>query len=172
MLPAPEAEEVVSADAGLSLGTRVRSVGITRRAVALIAVVGVLILSYASSLRIYMNQQRDMAVAQQQIADRQARVAELTDELQRWQDPAYVRTQARERLGWVVPGETGYVVLGPDGKPIDGSNSIDSERADKEEPTADAWWARIWGSVDAADHPAPKPKDQTSTPKPTAKPTR
>lgn len=159
---------MVSADSGLTLGSRVRSVGITRRAVALIAVIGVLILSYASSLRIYMNQQRDMAVAQQQITDRQARIDELTDELKRWQDPAYVRAQARDRLGWVVPGETGYVVLGPDGKPIDSSTNIESERSDREEPAADAWWARIWGSVDAADHPVPKPKDQTSKPKPSA----
>ena len=35
-------------------------------------------------------------------------------------DPDYVRTQARERLGWVVPGETGYRVVGADGKPLGG----------------------------------------------------
>ena len=100
-----------------------------------------------------------------QIAQRQQRVAELSDELDRWQDPAFVRIQARQRLGWVVPGETGYVVLGPDGKPIDGSNAIESQRADGEKPDADAWWARMWGSVRAADKPAPAPADATEKPK-------
>ena len=35
----------------------------------------------------------------------------------RWQDPAYVEAQARERLHYVLPGETRYVVLGPDEAP-------------------------------------------------------
>jgi hypothetical protein len=65
-----------------------------------------------------------------------------------------VRTQARERLGWVVPGETGYTVVGADGKPLGGGAKITAETA-SEESAHDSWWSKLWGSVEAADRPAP-----------------
>lgn len=144
---------------------RVRAVPITRRAVALFVVLIVLGVSYASSLRVYMNQQRDFAETRAQIAERSAAIDSLTDQLDRWKDPAYVRTQARERLAWVIPGETGYVVLGEDGQPIDGSATIGKQRDDQEQPDADAWWVRMWGGVQAADHPAAQPVDEAPAPK-------
>lgn len=138
---------------------------ITRRAVALFVVLIVLGVSYASSLRVYMNQQRDLAETKVQIAERTAAIDSLNDQLDRWKDPAYVRIQARERLAWVIPGETGYVVLGEDGQPIEGSASIGKQREDQELPDADAWWVRMWGAVQAADHPAVKPADEAPAPK-------
>lgn len=143
-----------------------RSLGITRRAVAMVVVLAVLVLSYASSLRIYLDQQRDAAGARVEIAATEARIADLEDQLERWDDPAFVRAQARERLGWVVPGETGYVVVGADGKPVEGGTRIESSRTDGEQPDADAWWARMAGSVEAADHPAPPPKEEATVPDP------
>ena len=38
-----------------------------------------------------------------------------------------MKTQARERLGWVVPGEIGYKVVGADGKPLGGGAKITAE---------------------------------------------
>ena len=76
-----------------------------------------------------------------------------------------MRTQARERLGWVVPGETGYVVVDADGRPLGGGAKINAE-AVPEEQQQDAWWSKLWGSVQAADRPAPvktPDKDKTIT---------
>src|SRR5690625_6013579 len=42
------------------------------------------------------------------------REAHLRAELARWEDPAYVAAQARERLAFVMPGETAYKVIDPD----------------------------------------------------------
>ncbi len=133
-----------------------RGLGMTRRAFALIVVLVVLALSYATSLRIYLSQQHDLAVAEQQIRDRTAQIENLQAELARWDDPAYVRTQARERFGWVMPGEVGYRVIGPDGNPLGGGAIIDSEErlpAGEHDPM---WWDRLWGSVATADAPARK----------------
>lgn len=130
---------------------------LTARAIALTVVLLILTISYASSLRIYFAQASDIAQVKAEIAERETRIAELQGGLARWQDPAYVRTQARERLGWVVPGETGYKVVDADGKPLGGGAEITGEA---EEPVAepkDAWWAKLWGSVAAADQPAPVP---------------
>ncbi len=115
----------------------------------------ILTISYASSLRIYFAQAHEIAASKAEIAERQQRIVTLQAELAKWQDEAYVRTQARERLGWVVPGEIGYKVVDANGKPLGGGAEISSDTADTVKPPEDAWWAKLWGSVAAADQPAP-----------------
>ena len=127
--------------------------GLTRRALAVLSVLVILALSYANSLRIYLDQQRDLAEANQQIQERTQRISQLEDEVRRWNDPAFVKAQARERLGWLLPGETGYRVIGPDGKPIGTGVVLDST---KELPPGEhpaVWFDRLWGSVETADNP-------------------
>ncbi len=146
-------------------------ISFTRRAIALAVVVAILALSYIGSLRIYFQQQKEIAVAQQQIVERQAAIDRLNDELKRWDDPDYVKTQARDRLGWVVPGEIGYRVIGPDGKVVSGQVGSIKGRTDPENQT---WYEKMWSSVQAADQPAPAaPQPQataTVTPPPAPTP--
>jgi len=156
-----------------------RSFRFTWRLIALVAVVVVLIISYASSLRVYFNQQAQLAAARAQIATDQQSIGNLQDELQRWQDPSYVQAQARARLGWVVPGEIGFQVIGPDGKPLSQGANIDASGATPAGAEQGYWWDRLLGSAAAADNPAPAtpaPSDQPTitvdtTPTPTATPT-
>ncbi|HEY3338136.1 MAG TPA: septum formation initiator family protein [Propionicimonas sp.] len=133
-----------------------RGLHLTRRASVLLLVVVVLAISFGQSLRIYLSQQHDLAVAQQQIRDRSAQIADLESELARWNDPEYVKAQARDRLGWVMPGETGYRVVGADGKPIGGGVVIESEQALPAGEHDPVWWDRLWGSVRTADAPSRK----------------
>ena len=144
----------------------------TARAIALAVVLVILTISYATSLRIYFAQAHEIAATKAEIAERQQRIRDLQGELARWDDEAYVRTQARDRLGWVVPGETGYTVVGADGKPLGGGAVITAETA-PDEPAQDTWWSKLWGSVEAADQPAPvktKAEEKTITVK--TKPSR
>ena len=71
----------------------------TARAIALAVVLLILTISYATSLRIYFAQAHEIASTKAEIAERQERIGELQGELARWGDEAYVRTQARDRLG-------------------------------------------------------------------------
>lgn len=136
---------------------------LTTRAVALVVVLLVLTISYASSLRIYFAQSHEIASTRAEISERQERIADLQGQLGRWGDADYVRTQARQRLGWVVPGETGYQVVDAQGNPLGGGAEIESSGSTVAEPQ-DAWWAKLWGSVQAADQPAPaKPREKTIT---------
>ncbi len=137
---------------------------ITQRAVALLVVVGLLVISYVGTMRIYLDQQSDMATARTQIAERQATIAQLEDELSRWNDPSYIKTQARERLGWVMPGEVGYRVIGTDGKVVSGE--VGSIKGNND-PANQAWYERIWSSVQTADQPVVVP---TTTPVATVTP--
>jgi cell division protein FtsB len=132
-----------------------RPPSVTARAIALAVVLLILTISYASSLRIYFAQAHDIAATRTEISERQQRIVSLQAELAKWQDEDYVRTQARERLGWVVPGEIGYKVVDADGKPLGGGSEISADTTGSVKPPEDAWWAKLWGSVAAADQPAP-----------------
>lgn len=132
-----------------------RSIGLTRRALAVFVVAMVLVLSYASSLRVYMRQSDQEAQARQQMAQRDAAIATLQDEVERWKDPNYVRAQARDRLGWVMPGEVGFRVIGPDGKPLGGGTTIQGTSALPAGEHETTWYERLDGSVAAADAPIP-----------------
>lgn len=112
-----------------------------------------LVLSYGGSLQIYFNQQHQIAVADQEIRDRKAEIADLQSQLARWDDPAYVKAQARERLGWVMPGETGYRVVDENGDPIGGGVVLQSQQRPVTEADNQYWWQRLAGSLSTADSP-------------------
>lgn len=61
----------------------------------------------------WWNQEREYRDIQAKVAAAQERNAEMTRELQRWQDPEYIASQARDRLGYVRRGETQYTVVDP-----------------------------------------------------------
>lgn len=156
----PDREETVDLKGSAPSGPRTTLLGlgarVTGRALVLLAVLVLLGLSYASSLRIYLDQQHQLALADQQIAERTAKIADLQAELDRWDDPNYVRAQARDRLGWVMPGEIGYRVVDENGEPMGGGVTIEGEQqlpAGEHDPM---WWDRMWGSIQTADAPVRK----------------
>lgn len=113
-----------------------------------------LLLSAAVSTQVYFRQRGEIASLQQDIAQREAAIEELQFEVDRWDDPAYVEQQARERFGWVKPGEVGYRVIGEDGRPVDGA-VLNTAPEDDQPALADAWWLEMWGSTKAADRHGP-----------------
>lgn len=125
---------------------------VTNRAVILLVVVAVLVISYASSMRAYLHQRSQILESKAQIARDTSRINELKEEKRRWNDPAYVEQQARERFGWVLPGETAYQVLDANGNPLTGDDQLTDPNS-VARVKKDAWWAKVRESVDAADHP-------------------
>ena len=126
-----------------------RAVTATWRLVVLLVVAAGIGMVLAHSLRVYFTQAEEIAAVKAEIAVEQDKIADLNDKLERWNDPAYVRSIARSRLGWVLPGEVGYRVLDADGKPLDGA-AIELEAAEPPQ----LWWEKMWGSVQVADSPA------------------
>lgn len=113
----------------------------TGRAIVLLVVVLLLVASYASSMHTWWQLRQDIQTAQAEIATREAMIDKLQDDKERWKDPAYVRQQARERFGWVLPGEVGYRVIRSDGT-VRGA-TLDEVDA---KPPPD-WGDRLWRSV-------------------------
>ena len=133
---------------------------LTGRAAILVLVLAVLTVSYASSLRAYLQQRSQIEELKSQIALRQASISDLEREKDRWKDPAYIEQQARG-LNYVMPGETSYVVLDEDGKPLQQQSTLtDPATVAKKDPTA--WWSTAWQSVELAGNP-PKPTPPPAT---------
>ena len=98
--------------------------------------VAVLVVSYASSLRAYVEQRRHIASLPSRSSDSEADIAALEREKKRWEDDAYVIAQARARFAFGFPGEIGYRVLDEDGEPLDHEDSLSDPTAAVEEPPA------------------------------------
>ena len=134
---------------------------LTGRAAVLVLVLALLTVSYASSMRAYLQQRSHIGDLKDQIALREASIDDLEREKRRWEDPAFVRQQARE-LNYVMPGETAYVVLDEDGNPLEQDTTLtDPTTVAPKQPTA--WWSTAWESVELAGDP-PKPRTSRSRP--------
>lgn len=131
----------------------------TTRAVILLSIVLLLFASYTSSLHAWWQQRGEIQSKRAEIAMREDAIDTLKDDRERWRDSAFVEQQARERFGWVLPGEVGYRVIGADGK-VQGDVSTLNEPA---QPEAKQWHDLLWGSVVEA---GKSPKKETPQPDP------
>jgi Septum formation initiator len=102
-----------------------------------------LALTLAWPARQYVDQRRQIAALREQTRATQERVTLLQQQVQQWNDPEYVATQARQRLHFRRPGERAYVVLGA---------LPHASTAPKPLTTAPTqpWYSSLWDSVDQA----------------------
>jgi len=134
----------------------------TGRAAVLALVVCALALSLAYPIQRYVDQRQQIAALQDEVAGRGQRVQALEEQRQRWRDPAFVRQEARRRLHFVMPGETGYVVIGPGGaEDGEGTAAGTAGSPGGNGGTGPPWYDRLWASLDSA---ARAPADDGSPP--------
>lgn len=79
-----------------------------------ILVLGVLVI--APTLQQYIQQRQVIADIQAANAKTSEKVDALKKDRARWNDPSYIRAEARERLLYVMPGETSYLII--DDRPV------------------------------------------------------
>ncbi|GGX15224.1 septum formation initiator family protein [Streptomyces chartreusis] len=115
---------------------------LTGRAALLALVVCSLVVALAYPIRQYVSQRAEIADLQREKEEAAQRVEDLRDIKARWQDDAYAEQQIRQRLHYVMPGETGYIVVDPDAAR---KSRTDQSAADR------PWYANIWDGVDKAD---------------------
>ncbi len=130
----------------------------------LAAVICVLTLTIAGPVRTYFAQRTEMnqlaaseAALRRQIADLEQRKAKLGD-------PAYIAAQARERLGFVKPGDIPFQVQLPPSA---------AEPRNRDPPSAkpangDPWYTSLWHTI--ADAPHLPPANSPAPPTPPAEP--
>src|SRR5699024_3796890 len=86
---------------------------ITVRGLMLFAMVLIAFIVLSPTLRAYVNQQEEHRQLAAQISDTKDHNDQLRQEIERWDSEAYIKAQARERLGFVLPGQTPYRVVDP-----------------------------------------------------------
>ncbi|MFV0633803.1 septum formation initiator family protein [Demequina sp.] len=136
---------------------------VTWRSAVLLVVVGLAFALVAPSVRAYMDQEAMLESLRTEAADARAEVEDLEANVARWDDPAYVVAQARERLAYVLPGETPFRVIDPETVTGHAEGSPAAER-DPEALTGATWYDRLWGSVvDSGEATAPAAEGADST---------
>ena len=75
----------------------------------LVLVVGTWLIS--PDVEAFLNQRREIAEMEESIRQAEQAVEDMQAERDRWQDPVYIRAQARDRLYYVLPGEVSYLVM-------------------------------------------------------------
>ncbi|GEN79694.1 hypothetical protein N867_12935 [Actinotalea fermentans ATCC 43279 = JCM 9966 = DSM 3133] len=116
------------------------------------------------TVRAYLGQRAELDALATQVAQAEADEQSLQRDLDRWEDPAYVAAQARERLSYVLPGETAYRVIDPE--------VVVEPEEDPADPTSEAgptlpvggavnpWYTTVWESLEVAGTaPVPAPED-------------
>ncbi|GAB3620629.1 hypothetical protein GCM10027417_18900 [Glutamicibacter endophyticus] len=88
----------------------------------------------------YRTQNQELTELRETIASLQTRQDELKDEIARWDDPLYIKQQARERINLVQPGEKVYKVVGavPEEKTTDSEANGSTFEVRQELPWVDA----------------------------------
>ena len=113
-VPAERAASAVGSGSGSSgsrqrgLPTAVPERTLPPRVVILAVVCLLAFVVIFTSLRAYLSQQAQYDAVVDRIKEASDTSTTLENELAQWKDDTYVRSQVRERLGYVMPGDTSY----------------------------------------------------------------
>ncbi len=135
-----------------------------RRAAILAAVVCVLTLTIAGPVRTYFAQRTEMNQLAATEAALREQIAQLEGQKAKLGDPVFIAAQARDRLGFVMPGDIPYQVQLPPGAVVPTGPGDHPGIAPSNEP----WYTALWKTIADTPHgpPAPPPPDPTTPPPP------
>jgi cell division protein FtsB len=124
-----------------------------RRAAILAAVVCVLTLTIAGPVRTYFAQRTEMQQLAATEKSLRAQIADLESQKDKLADPVFIAAQARERLGFVMPGDIPYQVQLPP------SAALPPTPGGAGQPAAttstDPWYTSLWKTISDDPHGPP-----------------
>ena len=83
--------------------------------ITLLAMIVLGVLTLAPRVQEWFVLRQQVAQAQADVAKARSDVKNMQSEVKRWEDPVYIRSQARDRLYYVMPGEVSYLVMDAEG---------------------------------------------------------
>ena len=134
-----------------------------RRAAILAAVICVLTLTIAGPVRTYFAQRTEMKQLKATEAQLRAQIADLEEQKVKLADPVFIAAQARERLGFVMPGDIPYQVQLPANAAVPGTPGSEPATKHSDQP----WYTALWHTIADAPHgvsPAPAPLSDAPPP--------
>jgi cell division protein FtsB len=97
------------------MSDRLRGLQLNSYTLTILAVVIVGVVTLAPTVQTLFVQRQQILDLQSQVDQAKKAVSTMTEERKRWEDPVYVRAQARDRLYYVMPGEVSYLVMDASG---------------------------------------------------------
>ena len=101
-----------------------------------------LALAIAPPVQHYFSQRAEISAVNAQIKAGNAAVTEARKELELWRDPEYVKSQARARLHFVLPGERQYIVTDATTEAADNKTDVANNI-----PVGLPWYNRLIASI-------------------------
>jgi len=116
------------------------------RVLAFIVIIFILTLAIAPPVKHYFTQRAQINSLESQLSADNVALQKAREELLLWQDPEYIKSQARERLHFVLPGERQYIVVDGSITPTqENTTEIASALTDGQ-----PWYARLIASISEA----------------------
>ena len=125
---------------------------ITRRTLALVALVVIALAALVPTVNTYVAQRQKLSALQEQVDQQEQQVESLREQVARWEDPAFVAARARERLLFAMPGETQYRLTDTSGRDVPLTEAQQAQEAAKE----GEWFSVLWESVEASSRLTPE----------------
>jgi cell division protein FtsB len=122
-----------------------------RRAAILAALACVLTLTIAGPVRTYFAQRTEMDQLAASQAAMRRQIADLEQKKGKLADPAYIAAQARERLGFVMPGDIPFQVQLPPTAAVSPQPGSDTAKPADNDP----WYTSLWHTIADAPHLPP-----------------
>ncbi len=119
-----------------------------RRAAILAAVICVLTLTIAGPVRTYFAQRTEMKQLKATEEQLRVQIAGLEEQKVKLADPVFIAAQARERLGFVMPGDIPYQVQLPANAAVPGTPGGGPAKVNPDEP----WYTSLWHTIADAPH--------------------
>ena len=131
-----------------------------RRAAILAALACVLTLTIAGPVRTYFAQRTEMDQLAASEAALRRQIADLEQKKGKLADPAYIAAQARERLGFVMPGDIPFQVQLPPPTAVSPQPGSDTAKPANSDP----WYTSLWHTIADSPHLAPANAPAPPTP--------
>ena len=125
-------------------GNWLRSIRFSGFSIMVLSLLVLFMVVLAPGVKIYLEQRQQLAELQAAVAEQEAGIDTLEDERARYNDPAYLRAEIRDRLFYVLPGETSYLVMDDVGQAVPAPSAPISENIQE---TRVDWVQTLFGSI-------------------------
>ena len=113
------------------------------RVFAVILLAFAVVYSLAGPTQHYFSQRAQINQLQSEVNSNQKELEDARRELSQWQDPEYVKSQARSRLHFVMPGERKYIITGTENL----DDSPESLKITQGATRGVPWYTRLISSI-------------------------
>ncbi len=121
----------------------------------LVTVTILILVTIAVPLRNYYQGRSEIARLSESIEAKEQEKEELLRQIERYGDEAYIREEARRRLGLIQPGETAFRIINP---AMEQEPTVTTPQGEEEDEPR-TWYEVLWDSISTPPELPPPPVD-------------